>query len=89
MHLGQKQKKRRNIRKISCDQCDMKFYDASGLKKHKYSHSNTRPYNCNICPTGYYSGQYLRWHFKREHGITYTQLEIRKICGFRLDIRPT
>lgn len=67
----------------ACDQCDKSFYAKTTLKKHKYTHSKTRPYPCHLCPIGYYCNEYLQKHYLREHGTQYSPKEIRKMCGFK------
>ncbi|XP_063709025.1 zinc finger and BTB domain-containing protein 17-like [Culicoides brevitarsis] len=86
-HEGTKRKKKNKIpltREFACDECDAKFLYKSSLKKHKFSHSKTRPYNCHMCFTGYYMNEYLRNHYLRVHGVVHSAKEIRKMNGFKL-----
>lgn len=84
-----RERERPKVRKHACDECDMKFYQLGALKKHKHVHSKTRPFNCNICKSGYYTNIYLRKHFLRQHGMVYTPKEIRKICGIKYNVEDS
>lgn len=50
-------------RPYACDQCEVKFFDKSGLVRHMYVHSNV-DYRCTICYKIYRRPDYLKLHMK-------------------------
>lgn len=66
------------VRMHVCKICNAAFKTPGCLRAHMHSHSKTRPYNCNLCSTGYYQRDYLKKHYKREHGVILTNEELRE-----------
>lgn len=58
-------------RRYKCDECELSFFHAHQLKRHKYTHTKLRPYNCKLCEAGYYHVSYLKAHYQRTHGSEY------------------
>ncbi|KAG6460258.1 hypothetical protein O3G_MSEX011863 [Manduca sexta] len=53
-----------NEKNVSCDQCDMKFFDRMNLARHKISHGTDRKYECAYCHKKYPRLNTLKLHEK-------------------------
>lgn len=69
-----------DYRPHKCPFCTECFKTKGTLKRHLYSHSKTRPYNCLQCETGYYMLSYLKAHYQRKHGVSYSMEDTEKNC---------
>lgn len=56
---------------FKCKTCGMLTVTRQALQRHEYSHSNTKPYYCKLCSTGYYNPKYLRNHYSKVHNSEY------------------
>lgn len=65
---------------LTCQVCGRGFKTHSSLIKHKYSHVGKRPFNCHLCPTGYYMLEYLKGHYQRSHALQYSNQEVKDNC---------
>lgn len=48
------------------DSCDETFRRPGDLRKHEKRH--TRPYRCQVCPTGFYQARDLKKHLRTHYG---------------------
>eukprot|EP01083_Nonionella_stella_P069736 186109_1 len=52
---------------VQCGQCNKSFKTRFFLKRHSVSHSNNRPYSCNICAKKFKERRVLKSHVLRIH----------------------
>ncbi|KAK2156196.1 hypothetical protein LSH36_219g01012 [Paralvinella palmiformis] len=57
---------------LSCDQCGKKFYDRDHLNKHLVTHSDERPFQCELCGQQYKTAYAVTKHQKMVHFNKYT-----------------
>lgn len=69
-----------NICKYECKICGRGFKVAALLKKHQFSHLSKKPFNCHLCPTGYYMIDYLKSHYLKIHELNFTAQEVKDVC---------
>eukprot|EP01083_Nonionella_stella_P069735 186108_1 len=55
---------------VQCGQCNKSFKTRFFLKRHSVSHSNNRPYSCNICAKKFKERRVLKSHVLRLHTAT-------------------
>lgn len=67
------------IKKAECSDCGLLFQTKASLQKHQHTHTNTRPFNCHLCQTGYYCTEYLTGHYKRSHNMELTRDELYQV----------
>ncbi|XP_028156444.1 zinc finger protein 605-like [Ostrinia furnacalis] len=52
---------------VACDVCGGFFFDADSLKKHQISHSQDKPFQCDICPKSFKRKSGLAMHISQCH----------------------
>lgn len=67
-----------NEKNVSCDQCDMKFFDRISLGRHKIAHGTDRKFECSYCHKKYPRLNTLRLHEKIH---TKVKDKVCSICG--------
>ncbi|MFT7806932.1 zinc finger protein 408 isoform X1 [Arapaima gigas] len=55
-------------RRYKCDVCDKSFFQLCHLKKHKFTHSDFKPYLCTECGKSYSSQESFRAHLLMHKG---------------------
>ena len=54
---------------FTCNICGKEFHVPSLLERHQRSHTNERPYRCQVCGRGYSQSGNLNVHLKTIHGV--------------------
>lgn len=70
-----------DARQFKCDHCEKSFNLARALRMHMYTHTGEKPYNCNLCSSGFKQNSILRKHFAKVHDIQYVIEDIQSISG--------
>ena len=52
---------------MQCDQCDKKFYKLGNLKRHKFIHTEDKPFQCDQCDKKFNQLTRLKTHKHRLH----------------------
>ncbi|KAL2088770.1 hypothetical protein ACEWY4_015669 [Coilia grayii] len=75
-------------RRYKCDQCDKSFFQLCHLKKHKFTHSDLKPYLCTECGKNYSSQESFRAHLLMHRGERpYKCQKCDKRYGLKRDLK--
>ncbi|XP_048119059.1 zinc finger protein 408 [Alosa alosa] len=75
-------------RRYKCDQCDKSFFQLCHLKKHKFTHSDLKPYLCTECGKNYSSQESFRAHVLMHRGERpYKCQQCDKRYGLKRDLK--
>lgn len=75
-------------RRYKCDQCDKSFFQLCHLKKHKFTHSDLKPYLCTECGKNYSSQESFRAHLLMHRGERpYKCQQCDKRYGLKRDLK--
>lgn len=75
-------------RRYKCDECEKSFFQLCHLKKHKFTHSDLKPYLCTECGKSYSSQESFRAHILMHRGERpYKCLQCDKRYGLKRDLK--
>lgn len=75
-------------RRYKCDQCEKSFFQLCHLKKHKFTHSDLKPYLCTECGKNYSSQESFRAHVLMHRGERpYKCQQCDKRYGLKRDLK--
>lgn len=65
------------VKKLSCSDCDLKFFSLRELIDHKWRHTGKKPFNCTVCNLSFIRQFNMMDHLNKIHG---EKLFTCKIC---------